>query len=111
MWCMGIEPDDGEAILMIQKAIKAKVIDTDCTVHWFEFIKWLTGRQLERVDFTDTHTLLGIKERTPVRFDYNGKSHWIGVGQEDICFNPLKSSICVTKGKPKTARRLILRTE
>ena len=109
MWCMGIEPDDGEAILIIQKAIKAKVIDTDCTVHWFEFIEWLTGRQLERVDFTDTHTLLGIKERTPVKFMYNGKPHWVGVENGEIRFNSLKNSIIVAKGKPVTMRKLILK--
>lgn len=106
MWCLGIEPEDSDAILTIQRAIKDKVLDSDCTVKWFEFVFWLTGRQLEKVDFIDINTLLKIKERTPVKYVFDGKSHWVGVENGLIAFNPLKSSIVVSNGKPSAKRVL-----
>lgn len=106
MWCMGVESDDSEAIFTVQRAIKARVLDTDCTVKWSDFVQWLTGRQLAKVDFIDCKTLRGINERTPVKFSYGKNSHWVGVEDGKVAFNPLKTSLCVEKGKPVTMRKL-----
>ena len=105
LWCLGIEPEDIDAIKIISDAIDEKVIDSDCTVKWVEFGKWLTGRTLT-VEFVDVKTIKGIKDRTPVKYSYNGKSHWVGVENGKIKFNSLKSSVCVANGKPVTMRKL-----
>ena len=103
LWCLGIEPDDLQAIETVNDMIKAGVIGDDCTVKWAEAIKHLTGRKMT-VEFKDIKDLRGIKDRTPVRYDYKGKSHWVGVEKGMICFNPLVYSQCVDKGRPVTAR-------
>lgn len=103
LWCLGIEPDDIQAIELVSDMIDAKVIEKDCTVHWIEAVKFLTGRTVT-VDFKDIKDILKIKDRTPVRYDYKGKGHWVGVERGMIAFNPLDYSLCVDKGRPVTAR-------
>ncbi len=105
MWCMGIEPDDAEAIIIISKCLDAGVIDADCTVYWDKMARHLTGRSCA-VDKVEITSIAKIKDRTPVRYDYSGRSHWVGVEKGKIKFNSLKSSNCVTKGKPTQARIL-----
>jgi len=39
-----------------------------------------------------------------VRFDYNGKSHWVGVYNREVIYNSLEFSNCFSYGKPVTAR-------
>lgn len=46
----------------------------------------------------------GITKKTPVRYDYNGHSHWVVVENGKIVFNSIENSVCVAKGKPVTAR-------
>ena len=105
MWCLGIEPDsDVDAILILVDLIRKKKIKEDCTVKWAEAVKYLSGRELTAVDFIDTKIISNIKERTPVRFDYNGKSHWVGVENGKVCFNPLIYSNCVANGRPGSKR-------
>ena len=108
LWCLGIEADDYHAIELVSDMIDAGVIEKDCTVHWKEACRFLTGRDLS-VEFKDIKNLFNLKDRTPVRFDYKGKSHWVGVERGMIAFNPLKDSQCVEKGRPVTARLLKLR--
>lgn len=106
LWCLGIEPDnDIDAILTLNDMISAKVIGADCTVYWAEAGRFLTGRNIT-VDFVPIKDLRGIKERTPVRYDYKGKSHWVGVEKGMIKFNPLGYSECVEKGRPVTCRKI-----
>ncbi len=106
LWCLGIDGDDINAILLLDDMIKKGVIKEDCTVKWAEAIKYLSGRELTSIDFMDILIIRNIKERTPVRYDYNGKSHWVGVEDGKIKFNPLKYSLCVEKGRPATKRVL-----
>ena len=106
LWCLGIEPDDVKAIMKLDDMINHKVLKEDCTVKWVEAVKYLTGRELTSIDFVDTKIIGNIKERTPVRFDYNGKSHWVGVENGKVCFNPLVYSNCVTHGRPGSKRVL-----
>lgn len=110
MWCIGYEPDDAEAILTVGYMIDKKVIDIDCTVYWAKAAEYLTGRKLavEFKDITDPKELKQFKDRTPVKFSYNGKSHWVGVENGKVKFNALEHSVCVSKGKPVTARILKL---
>lgn len=103
LWCLGIEPDDIEAIKTVNSMISAKVIEDDCTVKWADAVYYLTGRKIT-VEFKDIKDLRGIRERTPVRYDYKGKGHWVGVENGMIKFNPLVYSQCVDKGRPVTAR-------
>ena len=109
LWCLHIEPDhDVDALLTLSNLIDEKAIDSDCTVKWKEAVKNLTGRDCT-IEFRDIKDLKGIKERTPVRFDYKGNGHWVGVERGMICFNPLRESVCVDKGRPVTARIIKLR--
>lgn len=110
MWCLGYEPDDTEAILTVGYMIDKKVIDADCTVYWAQAAEYLSGRKLtvEFKDIKDPKELKALKDRTPVKFSYNGKSHWVGVEEGKVKFNSLEKSVCVDKGKPVTARILKL---
>lgn len=103
MWCLGIEPDDIDAVKTVNNMINAGVIEKDCTVKWAAAAAYLTGRKIT-VEFKDIKDLRGIRERTPVRYDYKGKGHWVGVENGMIKFNPLVYSQCVDKGRPTTAR-------
>jgi len=107
MWCLGIEPDDTEAIMTVADMIDKKVLDPDCTVYWSTATKYLTGRNCS-VEYVAISSLKGIKDRTPVKYTYNGKSHWVGVEKGKIKFNSLENSVCVNKGKPVTMRVLTI---
>lgn len=108
LWCLGIEPDNMEAIELVNDMINAGVIEKDCTVHWAEAVKFLTGRDIT-VEFKNIKDILSIKDRTPVRYDYKRQGHWVGVERGMIAFNPLKQSNCVDKGVPVTARIIKLK--
>lgn len=108
LWCLGIEPDNMEAIELVNDMINAGVIEKNCTVHWVEAVKFLTGRDIT-VEFKNIKDILSIKDRTPVRYDYKGQGHWVGVERGMIAFNPLKQSNCVDKGVPVTARIIKLK--
>lgn len=105
MWCLGIEPDDdAEAIMTVDDLMQSKALKDDCTVKWAEAIRRLAGREMKAVDFVNISSIFHIKDRCPVRYDYNGKSHWVGVEDGKVAFNPLKHSVCVENGKPATMR-------
>jgi hypothetical protein len=109
MWTLGVEPeDDLEAVFTVKRMLDAKVIKSDCTVIWEKAIKFLTGRSMRSVEFRDITVIKNLKERCPVRYDFNGNSHWVGVENGKIKFNPLKVSACVKFGKPATARIITL---
>ena len=108
LWCLGIDPDDMQAIELVSDMIDAGVIEKDCTVHWADAVKILTGRTIT-VEFKDIKDILKIKDRTPVRYDYKGNGHWVGVERGMIAFNPLEYSQCVDKGRPVTARIIKLK--
>ena len=111
LWCLGIEPDDTEAILTVADMIDEGSLEEDCTVLWAKAIRNLTGRTLKKIDFVDITSIKGIKERTPVLYkkkptDKGG--HWVGVENGKIKFNPLNYSVCVSEGKPAELRKLVL---
>ena len=108
LWCLHIETDDFHAVELVSDMIDEGVIEQDCTVHWVEAVKFLTGRAIS-IEFKDIKDILKIKDRTPVRYDYKGKSHWVGVERGMIVFNSLEYSQCVDKGRPVTARIIKLK--
>ena len=115
MWCMGYEPDDIEAIITVGRMLDKGIIDCDCCVYWNKVSLFLTGRGCD-IEKKNISTLKGIKERTPVRYEYtdkNGKkhSHWIGAENGRIKFNSLEVSQCVLQGHPVEMRKLIFSSE
>lgn len=108
MWCLGKEPDDTTAIMAVADMIKHRVLDVDCTVYWAKAADYLTGQKLtvEFKDITDLKEIKTIKGRIPVKFSFNGKSHWVGVENGKVKFNALEKSVCVSKGVPVAARIL-----
>lgn len=104
-YCVGIQPDDeAEYIRLVSSAMDARIIDEECTVfNASAYLEWLTGRTFS-VTKKDISTIENIKEATPVRYVYNGKGHWVVVENGRIVFNSIMNSVCVTKGKPSSAR-------
>lgn len=108
LWCIGIEPDnDIETIKILNDAIENGALDKDCVVNWDAFLNFVTGKHFD-VEFKNISSIKSISRRTPVRYDYNGCSHWVGVENGQIKYNSLVNSVCVTKGKPVTARIILL---
>ena len=82
-----------------------KGLDDECTVLWYKFFENVSGKKI-KIEYRDIKSLEELKdvEQCAVRFDYNGKSHWVYVSRGEITYNPLKYSLCVDKGRPATAR-------
>lgn len=106
LWCLGLEPEDIDAIKVLFELKKEGAIDDECTVYWAKSIQRLTGRTLESVEKVKIKSIKSIKKRTPVRYVYNGQGHWVGVEKGKIGFNPLARSNCVENGKPAEMRVL-----
>ena len=104
LWCLGIEPDDITAIQTVSDLMKDGALDNECTVYWADCIENLTGRKLKKLEKVPITSIKKIKGRTPVRYTFNGKGHWVGVENGRIAFNSLKESDCVSKGKPTEMR-------
>lgn len=104
IYCTGLKITELQYIELVNDAIEEKVLDNDCTVSNANlFLNWLTNKNYIVTKYS-LNRLSEIKTETPVRFDYNGNSHWVVVKNGKIVFNPLKESICVKYGKPTTAR-------
>lgn len=104
LWIMGIDKEL-ESICLVADEM-GKGLDNECTVYWFDFFKHISGREI-KVEFREIKKLsdlLDVKGRCAVRFDFNGKSHWVGVEKGKVVYNSLKHSVCVEKGKPTKAR-------
>lgn len=103
LWIMGIEGDIGNIGLLADEM--GKGLDNECTVNWVKFFKNVTGKTIS-VTFKEIKFLSELKNegRCAVRFDYNGKYHWVGVEKGKIAYNSLKHSVCVEYGKPTQAR-------
>lgn len=108
MWCLGIEQDDAEAVMTADSLIQSGAIGKDCAVRWAEAVRQLSGKEMKSVDFVNISSISNIKDRCPVRYDFNGKSHWVGVEDGKVAFNPLERSVCVERGKPAAMRTIHL---
>lgn len=109
LWCLGIEPDDVEAIKLVDEAIRKNYIEPDCTVWWGKWGAALTGREILITKNENIKTIKDIKERTPVWYSKDGKNgHWVGVQNGVIKFDPYGSgrSENVKNGKPMKSRTI-----
>lgn len=104
IYAVGVKATELQYIELVNDAIEQKILADDCTVINAElYLKWLTGRNFNVTKF-NISKLSDVKSVAPVRYDYNGHSHWVVVKDGKIVFNSLKESVCVKKGKPTTAR-------
>lgn len=110
LFCIGIELNEYDFINYVAEAIKEGLLDDDCSVKdGATFLNRFAGVDRFTVSKKEIKSISEIKQQAPVRFDYNGTSHWVVVENGKIIFNPLKQSTCVDKGKPTTARIIELR--
>lgn len=92
---------------LLSQAYEEGIIDNECTV--LDAVKLLRRFGLKaNVIKVPVKSLEEVKELAPVRFDYNGKSHWVLVQNGKVVFNSLSSSVCVKNGKPSTMRSIII---
>ena len=114
MWCLYIEPEDIDAIKMVQNMRNKGIVSNDCVVYWYKIVPFLTGRELKSVEFVKINKLRGIKERTPVLMAKEGNAegvgHWVGVEEGNIRFNPKAYSVNVAEGKPVEMRKLVYKS-
>ena len=106
IYCAGVgQENELEYIRIVNDAIKANILEKDCTVKDADaFIKWLTGRKVTVVK-KNISDISQIKEPAPVRFKADGlDGHWVVVENGKIVFNSLLNSLNVTKGTPVEAR-------
>lgn len=108
LYCVGIGDSEYNTIGIISEAMDEGLLDKDCFVSDADkFLNSILGKNIVKVLKKDIKSLDEIRgDYCPVRFDYNGKSHWVVVSNGKIIFNPLLNSKCVNKGKPTSARIL-----
>ncbi len=112
LYCIGLDGDAISYIEYVSCAMEKGYLDKDCTVlDGAKYLSFFCNEKHYKVTKQDilNSDIKNIKEKTPVRFDYNGNSHWVVVEKGRIVFNPLLNSVCVNKGKPVTARIISLR--
>lgn len=98
------EKTQGQWLRLLADAFDSGLIDEECTVLDAEkLLKLYTGKNYT-VEKKEVNSIADIKKLCPVRYNYNGHGHWVLVEDGKIIFNSLLNSVCVTKGKPTTAR-------
>lgn len=103
LWIAGLE-DPIDNICTVAREI-GKGLDEECTVYWGKFYRNVTGKNVTVIR-QEIRSLEDVKGcgRCAVRYDWNGKSHWVGVEDGEIKYNSLEKSFCVENGKPRSAR-------
>ena len=105
LYCIGIVSEDTIMTMQsLKTAMEKGLLDTECTVldatkfmEFFAHKKYIVSKK-------NITSIANIKDKTPVRYEYNGSGHWVVVENGKIVFNSLANSICVAKGKPTSAR-------
>lgn len=105
LWVMDIT-SPATQVLVCSEEIGNGLTD-DCTVLWEAFFKNVSGKKI-KIEFVKINSLDDLKKygnkKIPVKFTYNGKSHWVGVQNGKVVYNSLDYSSCVANGKPTDAR-------
>lgn len=102
LYCVGIRDNPAEYVRILSNCMDKGILDEECTVlDASKFLEWVTGKRFDVIK-KQYDNLKDIKEPYPVKFSYNGKSHWVVVENGKIVFNSLINSQCVAKGKPAT---------
>lgn len=105
LYCIGIDFQTAEdAFEEADKRRRQGILADDGTVLDAEKLLGMFTGQRMSVTKKDISSIDGIRNRTPVRYDYNGHSHWVVVENGKIVFNSIENSQCVKFGKPVTAR-------
>lgn len=109
LYCAGAEfTDEKDAFDTAERMRLRGILADDGTVlDGPRLLETFSGRRwtVEKVD-VDENSVKDLKATTPVRFDYNGHSHWVVMSHGDIVFDPIENSQCVRLGKPRSARVL-----
>ena len=96
------------ASMLIMAANDEEVLEEDGFVKDAQkLIERCTGKKVS-VTKLDISSVQDLPKDTycAVRFDFNGKSHWVGYKGEKFLYNSLDTSNCFSYGKPVTARVL-----
>jgi len=103
LYCVGIEDTTGlEYIRILSDCMDKGILDNECTVLDAEkYLQYITGRKF-KVSKKQFNDIKQIKQPYPVKYSYNGYSHWVVVENGKIVFNSLLNSNCVNKGQPAT---------
>lgn len=106
LYCIGLVDSEYNIIGILSEAMDMGLLEKDCFVSDADkFLNAYCGANKVKVikkDITSLEEITG--DFTPVRFDYNGKNHWVVVENGRIVFNPRMYSKCVNFGRPTTAR-------
>lgn len=109
LYCAGTEfKDEKDAFDTAERMRLQGVLDDDGTVlDGPRLLEIFTGRKWKvEKKAIDERGVNELTVTTPVRFDYNGKSHWVVMSHGDVVFDPIENSQCVKYGKPASARLL-----
>ena len=111
IWALGLDNmSNEEAWKKLIMAIDTKSLDSDCTVNWKPFAKFLTDEDydVEMIDLQNQtmDELKAYEGRIIVRFDNGLNYHWVGVENGKVAFNSLEKSYCVMYGRPTKVRVL-----
>lgn len=110
LYCLGIDGSEYDYIGYVSDAMDLGLLDNECTVlDANKYLNHFAGESRFVVTKKSITNISEIEKATPVRFDYQNHSHWVVVENGKIVFNSLVNSVCVTKGKPTTARIIELR--
>ena len=102
LYCVGIQDNALEYIKIVSDCMDKGFLDNECTVLDAEkYLEYITGRKF-KVSKRQFNNLKDIKNPSPVKYTFNGVSHWVVVENGKIVFNSLLNSNCVNKGKPAT---------
>lgn len=87
-------------------AMESGLLDEDCFVKDAEkYLHYLDNSHKYKVTKKDITSLSEVANSMgAVRFDHQGKSHWVGFAMGQIVFDSLSDSVCRKYGRPTTAR-------
>lgn len=107
MWCVHLDPENGEAIKIVSDNMRRGNITDECKVLAEPFLESLTGNKyiVEKRKIKSLDELADI-ERCAVLFSLTSEEsgHWVGVEYGKVKFNSKLHSNCLTNGHPVTAR-------
>lgn len=94
------------AAALITARDQSTAVGEECFVNNPSSLMESVNGQKYTITKRDIESLEELKQvpKAAVRFDYNGKSHFVYVEYGMIVFNGLEVSNCVRYGKPTTAR-------
>lgn len=100
LYCVGIRDNTAEYVRIVSDCMNRGLLDEECTVlDAAKYLEYVTGKRYD-VSKKQYDDISKIEGPYPVKYSYNGRSHWAVIENGKIVFNSLLNSQCVTKGKP-----------